>query len=224
MPRSEEPALRARSTASLPMWPSATPASSRRRGRRRTEALGRRMLAEALFSRIEVLGAREATIHPTDAAVAYGFAAAIPDRLDVTVGYGRGERSRHDDIDGVVGAARVPPAEMSGSGQSSDEETESIRTVVRELGCVAASQRLAYPRGRLEARRRLPVRWPGRQSASSSAAPSATCTQRGITWSRWPFPSYASEWQVGTSTSSTSTYAGGSPRQRPSRARPWRSV
>jgi hypothetical protein len=36
--------------------------------------------------------AREATIHPTDAAVAYGFAAAIPDRLDVTVGYGRGER------------------------------------------------------------------------------------------------------------------------------------
>jgi hypothetical protein len=55
---------------------------------------GRRMLAEALFSRIEVLGAREATIHLTDAAVAHGFAAAIPDRLDVTVGYGRGERSR----------------------------------------------------------------------------------------------------------------------------------
>jgi DNA invertase Pin-like site-specific DNA recombinase len=54
---------------------------------------GRRMLAEALFERIEVLGAREATIHLTDAAVAYGFAAAIPDRLDVTVGYGRGERN-----------------------------------------------------------------------------------------------------------------------------------
>lgn len=53
---------------------------------------GRRMLAEALFSRIEVLGAREATIHLTDAAVAHGFAAVIPDRLDVTVGYGRGER------------------------------------------------------------------------------------------------------------------------------------
>jgi hypothetical protein len=53
---------------------------------------GRRMLAEALFSRIEVLGAREATIHLTDAAVAHGFATAIPDRLDVTVGYGRGER------------------------------------------------------------------------------------------------------------------------------------
>jgi hypothetical protein len=53
---------------------------------------GRRMLAEALFSRIEVLGAREATIRLTDAAVAHGFAAAIPDRLDVTVGYGRGER------------------------------------------------------------------------------------------------------------------------------------
>jgi hypothetical protein len=54
---------------------------------------GRRMLTEALFSRIEVLGGREATIHLTDEAVAYGFAAAIPDRLDVTVGYGRGERS-----------------------------------------------------------------------------------------------------------------------------------
>ena len=54
---------------------------------------GRRMLAEALFERIDVLGAREATIRPTDAAVAYGFAAAIPDRLDVTVGYGRGERN-----------------------------------------------------------------------------------------------------------------------------------
>lgn len=52
---------------------------------------GRRMLAQALFSRIEVLGGMEATIHLTDAAVAHGFAAAIPDRLDVTVGYGRGD-------------------------------------------------------------------------------------------------------------------------------------
>ena len=40
-----------------------------------------------------MLGAREGTIRLTDGAVAYGFAAAIPDRLDVTVGYGRGERS-----------------------------------------------------------------------------------------------------------------------------------
>jgi hypothetical protein len=54
---------------------------------------GRRMLAEALFSRIEVLGGREARIHLTDQAVAHGFAAAIPDRLDVTVGNGRGERA-----------------------------------------------------------------------------------------------------------------------------------
>jgi hypothetical protein len=57
------------------------------------------MLAEALFSWIEVLGGREATIHLTDAAVAHGFAAAISDRLDVTVGYGWGERSSDDDID-----------------------------------------------------------------------------------------------------------------------------
>lgn len=53
---------------------------------------GRRMLAESLFSRIEVLGAREATIHLTSEAQAYGFAAAIPDRVEVIVGYGRGER------------------------------------------------------------------------------------------------------------------------------------
>ena len=53
---------------------------------------GRRMLAEVLFSRVEVLGGREATIHLTEAALAHGFAAVIPDRLDVTVGYGRGER------------------------------------------------------------------------------------------------------------------------------------
>jgi hypothetical protein len=46
-----------------------------------------------LVSRIEVLGAREATIHLTDAAVAHAFAAAIPDRLDVTVQNGRGERA-----------------------------------------------------------------------------------------------------------------------------------
>jgi hypothetical protein len=50
------------------------------------------MLAEALFERIDVFGAREATIRLTEVAMAYGFAAAIPDQLDVTVGYGRGER------------------------------------------------------------------------------------------------------------------------------------
>lgn len=59
---------------------------------------GRRMLAGALFSRIEVLGARQAPIHLTDAAVAHGFAAAIPDPLDVTVGNGRGERNRADTL------------------------------------------------------------------------------------------------------------------------------
>ncbi len=53
---------------------------------------GRRMLAEALFSRIDILGARRATIHLTNDSVAHGFPAAIPDRLDVIVGNGRGER------------------------------------------------------------------------------------------------------------------------------------
>jgi hypothetical protein len=69
---------------------------------------GRRMLAEALFSRIEVLGAREATIHLTGEAVAYGFAAAIPDRIDVTVGTGRGERTRPDPIP-IWGWVTPPP-------------------------------------------------------------------------------------------------------------------
>jgi hypothetical protein len=59
---------------------------------------GRKMLAEALFSRIEVLGGVEATLHLTDLAVADGFATAIPNRLDGTVGYGRGERSHGDDL------------------------------------------------------------------------------------------------------------------------------
>jgi len=62
------------------------------------------MLAEALFSRIEVLGGLEATIHLTDAAVAYGFAAVIPDRIEVTVGNGRGERSQTSTTD-----LNVPP-------------------------------------------------------------------------------------------------------------------
>jgi hypothetical protein len=37
---------------------------------------GRRILAEALFERIDVLSLREATIRLTDAAVAHGFAAS----------------------------------------------------------------------------------------------------------------------------------------------------
>ena len=53
---------------------------------------GRRMLAEALFERIDALGFREATLRLTEEALAHGFAAVIPDRLDLTVGYGRGER------------------------------------------------------------------------------------------------------------------------------------
>jgi hypothetical protein len=57
---------------------------------------GRRMLAEALFERIDALGFREATLRLTGEALAHGFASVIPQRLDLTVGYGRGERSRAD--------------------------------------------------------------------------------------------------------------------------------
>jgi DNA invertase Pin-like site-specific DNA recombinase len=54
---------------------------------------GRRMLAEALFERIDARGFREATLRLTDTAIAHGFAAVIPERLELTVGYGRGERT-----------------------------------------------------------------------------------------------------------------------------------
>jgi hypothetical protein len=57
---------------------------------------GRRMLAEALFERIDALGSREATLRLTDTAIAHGFAAVIPERLELTVGYGRSERSSAD--------------------------------------------------------------------------------------------------------------------------------
>jgi hypothetical protein len=53
---------------------------------------GRRMLAEALFERIEAQGFRETTLRLTDTAIAHGFAEVLSDRLEVTVGYGRGER------------------------------------------------------------------------------------------------------------------------------------
>jgi DNA invertase Pin-like site-specific DNA recombinase len=59
---------------------------------------GRRMLAEALFERIEARGFREATLRLTDTAIAHGFAAVIPERLELTVGYGRGERSKNIDF------------------------------------------------------------------------------------------------------------------------------
>jgi DNA invertase Pin-like site-specific DNA recombinase len=52
---------------------------------------GRRMLAEALFERIDVLGFREATVQLTEHAVAHGFAAVIPSRLSLE-GKSRGER------------------------------------------------------------------------------------------------------------------------------------
>lgn len=55
---------------------------------------GRRMLAEALFERIDALGFRETTLRLSDIAIAHGFAAVIPDRLEVSVGNGRGERAR----------------------------------------------------------------------------------------------------------------------------------
>jgi DNA invertase Pin-like site-specific DNA recombinase len=54
---------------------------------------GRRMLAEALFERIDVLGFREAKVHLTEAAARHGLAAVLPSRLQLVIsGNGRGER------------------------------------------------------------------------------------------------------------------------------------
>jgi hypothetical protein len=54
---------------------------------------GRQMLAQALFERVEVRGFREVTLRLTDAALAHGFGAVLPERVGMSVS-GRGERSR----------------------------------------------------------------------------------------------------------------------------------
>jgi hypothetical protein len=54
---------------------------------------GRRQLVEALFESVDALGFREMVLRLTPEAVAHGFHEVIPERLDLTVGYGRGERS-----------------------------------------------------------------------------------------------------------------------------------
>jgi hypothetical protein len=52
---------------------------------------GRQLLAGALFSRNEVLGLREATVHLTEHAIRHGIAAALPVEIGISVS-GRGER------------------------------------------------------------------------------------------------------------------------------------
>ena len=49
------------------------------------------MLAEAFFERIEVRGFREVRLHLTDAAIAHGFGAVLPESFGISVN-GRGER------------------------------------------------------------------------------------------------------------------------------------
>ncbi len=44
------------------------------------------MLAEALFKRIHARGFRDATLRLTETAIAHGFAAVIPERLELSVG------------------------------------------------------------------------------------------------------------------------------------------
>jgi DNA invertase Pin-like site-specific DNA recombinase len=52
---------------------------------------GRKMLAEALFNRIDVRGFRDATVRLTDEAIANGFGAVLPEQFAISVS-GRGER------------------------------------------------------------------------------------------------------------------------------------
>lgn len=59
---------------------------------------GRRLLTEALFEKVEVLGVRSVTIHPTPEADAHGWSEAFgPEPVLLNAGlalstYGRGER------------------------------------------------------------------------------------------------------------------------------------
>ena len=53
---------------------------------------GQQLLASALFSRIEIVGLREATVHLTEHAVRHGIAAALPEEVGISVS-GRGERN-----------------------------------------------------------------------------------------------------------------------------------
>ncbi len=66
----------------------------------KAEDSGRRLLTEALFEKVEVLGLNVVEIHPTPEADAHGWSDAFgPDPLLLDIGaeigtYGRGERDR----------------------------------------------------------------------------------------------------------------------------------
>jgi hypothetical protein len=61
--------------------------------RRAAGGRGRRMVAEALFSSVRVLGFREIEFELTPNGAALGLAEALPEGLELRVsGYGRGER------------------------------------------------------------------------------------------------------------------------------------
>ena len=81
----------ARRGRSRPTSRSATSAELPETWRRAEGGAGRRLLASALFDRIEVLGIREATVHLSAHAVRHGLAAALPAELGILVN-GRGER------------------------------------------------------------------------------------------------------------------------------------
>ena len=124
--RSRKPVAPVRLKECLPTWQCAICGSCPRRGR----GPGRRMLAESLFERIDVLSFREATIRLTDSAVAHGFAAAIPERLEVTVGNGRGERARGR---GNKRAGRMAPLGCRLKGMSSPVAGGSVLPSLRSV-------------------------------------------------------------------------------------------
>lgn len=76
----------------LTVAPPASRRSTRHRAGPGEGGTGPRLLASALFGRIDVLGVQEATVHLSAHAVRHGLAAALPEEMGILVS-GRGERS-----------------------------------------------------------------------------------------------------------------------------------
>ena len=108
-------------TAARPVDPAATLAylADLPRLWRETAPERHRNLAEAMFERIEVLGTREAVIHPSAEAVAHGWrdvwGNAVLTAADHRGRYGRGERPGASHTDVSVGVIRLGPPTMADS-------------------------------------------------------------------------------------------------------------
>ncbi len=89
---------------------------------------GRQLLASVLFSRIEVLGIREATVHLSAHAVRHGLAAAIPAELGILVN-GRGERIRTSDLLNPIQVRYQTALRPDGGKSTSGGSSDSLRLI-----------------------------------------------------------------------------------------------